>query len=107
MKLRLNRIPLDQVHPGMQLAETVFNNKGQVLLQAGYELSDTALSGLRKHGIEYVGVLLRDPRNEDELESERIKTRERLNLLFRNTDNDPYLASLHSLVLEYRLEKLL
>ncbi|MFZ3018892.1 MAG: hypothetical protein WA056_10605 [Gallionella sp.] len=106
MKFRLKRIPLDLAEPGMQLAAAVCNQRGDVLLQAGCELSESALSGLRKRGIAHIAIQVADARGEDELAAERAKVLERLNLLFRNAGRDEHLASLYQLVLEYRLEGL-
>ena len=106
MKFRLKKIPLDLAEPGMQLAAAVCNQRGDVLLQTGCELSDSALSSLRKRGIGRIAVLVVDARSEDELEAERANVRDRLNVLFRNKGQDEQLASLYHLVLEYRLEGL-
>ena len=106
MKLRLKKIPLGQAGPGMQLAAAVCNQRGEVLLQAGCELSESGLSGLRKRGVGHIVVQMADPRSEDELAAERAQVLDRLNLLFRNAGQDQHLASLYHLVLEYRLEAL-
>jgi hypothetical protein len=106
MKLRLKKIPLGQAEPGMQLAAAVCNQRGEVLLQAGCELSASGLSGLRKRGVGHIVVQMADPRSEDELAVERAQVLDRLNLLFRNAGQDQHLASLYHLVLEYRLEAL-
>lgn len=106
MKFRLNKIPIDQAVPGMQLAAAVFNQRGDVLLQAGCELSESALSGLRKRGIAHIAIQVADARGEDELAAERAKVLDRLGMLFRKAGQDEHLASLYQLVLEYRLEGL-
>lgn len=106
MKFRLKKIPLGQAEPGMQLAAAVCNQRGEVLLQAGCELSEAALSGLRRRGVGHITVQITDPRSEGELAAERVKVMDRLNLLFRNAGQDQHLASLYHLVLEYRLEAL-
>lgn len=106
MKLRLKRVMLDCAEPGMQLAAAVCNRRGDVLLQPGCVLSEADLSGLRKRGIGHVVVQAEDARSEDELADERARVMDRLSLLFRNAGGDEQLASLHRLVLEYRLEPL-
>ena len=53
-----------------------------------------------------VAILDEESRSEAELEALRNVARERIGLLFRNAGQDAHLASLHSLVLEYRLERL-
>lgn len=106
MKLRLKKIPLDQAEAGMQLAAAVCNPRGEVLLQAGCELTEASLSGLRRRGIGHVAVQVVDSRGEEELQAQRVRVLNRLNLLFRNAGQDPHLASLYHLVLEYRLEAL-
>jgi len=107
MKFRLKKIPLDLAEPGMLLAAAVCNQRGDVLLQAGCELSASSLSGLRMRGVGHVAVQQVDSRSEDELAVERAQVLDRLNLLFRNAGQDDHLASLYQLVLEYRLEALL
>lgn len=106
MKLRLKKIPLGQAEPGMLLATALCNQRGEVLLQAGCELSASSLSGLRKRGVGHVTVQQVDSRSEEELAAERARVLDRLNLLFRNAGQDQHLASLYHLVLEYRLEAL-
>lgn len=104
--LRLKRIPLEQAEPGMKLADAVCNPHGEALLQAGCELTESSLSGLRRRGVGHVVVAQIDSRDEEELAAERASVQERLNLLFRNAAQDRHLASLYQLVLEYRLEEL-
>jgi len=106
MKFRLKKIPLDLAEPGMLLAAAVCNQRGEALLQAGCELTESALSGLRKRRVGHVVVQMQDVRSEAELAAERARTLDRLNLLFRNAWQDEHLASLYQLVLEYRLEAL-
>jgi hypothetical protein len=106
MKLRLRNIPLGQAEPGMQLAAAVCNQRGEVLLQAGCELSESALASLRRRGVGHIAVQVEDTRSEEELATERARVLDRLNLLFRNAGQDQHLASLYHLVLEYRLEAL-
>lgn len=106
MKLCVKKIPMDMAVSGMMLAAAVCNERGDVLLQTGCELSDSALSGLRKRGILHISVLDEESRSEEELLLERVNMRDRLNVLFRNAGQDAYLASLYNLILEYRLERL-
>lgn len=103
MKFRLRNIPLALAEAGMELAAAVCNQRGDVLLQAGCKLSASSLASLRKRGVGHVAVLLADARSEAELAVERDAVRERLDVLFRNAGQDEQLASLHRLVLEYRL----
>lgn len=106
MKLCVKKIPTDLAVSGMMLATAVCNDRGDVLLQSGCELSESALASLRKRGILHIAVLDEESRSEEELEVERNVARERLNVLFRNVGQDVHLASLHNLLLEYRLGRL-
>lgn len=106
MKLRSKRIALDRAGAGMRLAAALCNQRGEVLMQAGCELTESALASLRKRRIGHLVVQMEDARSEEELAAERAGVLDRLSLLFRNAGQDEQLASLHRLVLEYRLESL-
>ncbi len=106
MKLCVKKIPMDMAVSGMMLAAAVCNERGDVLLQSGCELSDSSLSSLRRRGILHVAILDEESRSEEELEALRNVARNRLGVLFRNAGADAHLASLHNLILEYRLERL-
>lgn len=106
MKLCVKKIPMDLAVSGMTLAAAVCNERGDVLLQSGCELSESSLSSLRRRGILHIAILDEECRSEEELEAERQIARERLSVLFRNAGNDVHLALLHNLILEYRLERL-
>ena len=106
MKLCVKKIPMDMAVPGMTLAAAVCNERGDVLLQSGCELSESSLCSLRRRGILHVAILDEESRSEEELEALRDVARQRIGVLFRNAGQDAHLALLHNLVLEYRLERL-
>lgn len=107
MKIRIKPIPLTLAKQGMKLGSPVRDAHGHILLMDGVELNDSMLASLQRHDISCVSILEQDSRNEDELVIERSQTTERINALFGNTDQTTNLASLHHLILEYRLEPLL
>lgn len=107
MKIRIKLIPLALAKQGMKLGAPVHDTHGHTLLMDGIELNDSMLASLHRHDISCVPILEQDARSEAELAIERSQTTERINALFRNIDQTANLASLHRLILEYRLEPLL
>ena len=107
MKIRIKPIPLALAKQGMKLGAPVHDTRGHTLLMDGVELNDSMLASLQRHDIPCVSILEEDARSEEELAIERSQTTERINALFHNIDKTAGLASLHHLILEYRLEPLL
>lgn len=103
MKTKLKRLPIELVTPGMRVGTALHNHRGDMLLQAGCELSEQILSGLRKRGVCWVVVSVEDRRSEEELAAERAKVIERLNRLFHEVGQNEGAYSLYQLMLEYRL----
>ncbi len=106
MKLRLKKIPIAHAVAGMLVAVPVISPRGDVLVQAGCELTDFVISGLRKRGIDRISIHIEDGRSEEELVIERDKVRDRMHVLFRNAGANEQLASLYQLMLEFRLGSL-
>ena len=106
MKIRLTRIPLSCAVPGMKLAEAVSNKQGNPLLLADTELTETLLTGLWRHKVDFISILVEDRRSEAELAAERAAVTDRVRRLFRNYEHDPDMQALCHLILEYRLEQL-
>ena len=71
----MKSVPIALVKPGMRLARTVFNTRGDVLLRRGTELNDRYVDMLRARG--YASVLIGDPNSDDfelaDLLSERVR----------------------------------
>ncbi len=107
MKTRIKLIPLALAKQGMKLGAPVLDVHGHTLLMDGAELDESALAGLQRHHISCVSISEEDSRSEEELAIARSQTTGRINALFGNADQSAELASLHHLVLEYRLEPLL
>ena len=106
MRMRLKSIPLALAKPGMKVGKPVLNPQGQALIHEGVVLTESSLLSLLKRQIQFIYVLIEELRSEDELAVERVKTVDRLNVLFRGADRAPSLESLHQSILAYRLEKL-
>ncbi|WP_026584406.1 HD-GYP domain-containing protein [Bacillus sp. J33] len=92
----------ETVEAGSVLAKTIYNDKGQVLLNEGVQLADRLIKRLQEMGITYIYV--RDQRTEDihykdplpaKLRTEALQT---IESVFRQVEEDRNIAS--SLVIE-------
>lgn len=102
MKMRRLAIPASQAQAGMRLAADVRQPGGAVLLAAGTELSEAALAGLARRGIETVAVELPDPRSEAEIAREIELAEARIAHLFHRHPDNAGLQALRQVVLDYR-----
>ncbi|HEU4852212.1 MAG TPA: hypothetical protein VFT37_08665 [Telluria sp.] len=99
-------LQLDQVEPGMTLADELLDGQGKVLLPAGAVLTESILARLPSHGIDALPIAV--PPAQAEASVDRDAVLARLAHVFRGVDpHDPAQAStrlLRRLVQEYRLE---
>ncbi len=107
MKSRRVVLPVQEARAGMHLAAEVRNPVGgAVLLPAGTELTDEALTGLRRRGIEVIAAVVPDGRSETEIARELEQAEARIAHLFHRHKDNPGLQELMRIVLEYRRKSL-
>ncbi|MES2534901.1 MAG: hypothetical protein V4632_03420 [Pseudomonadota bacterium] len=94
-------LDLEDVAPGMTLAEPVLDGLGGVLLPRGTVLSDAMLVSVRRRGIDHL-VVLDDSVSEAELAEQRERMRQRLTLLFRRCGDQGASALLLTSIMQYR-----
>lgn len=107
--LNSKRLPLSEVEPGAELAESALGVDGQVLMTAGSILSEAVLEKLAARGVLELAVKVANQRDEAELAAAREALHKRLEYLFRRCDmeNDSGPArAIFQAVLDYRLESL-
>ena len=98
---------LDEVRPGMELAEPVLDAGGQVLLPAGIALTEHHLDSLRRRGIDTLSIAqATEPADAAEIARQRERIRARVMHIFRHTADDPGSQALLHAVLAFRLERL-
>ena len=91
--MMIQRLPMDQLKPGMVVASPVTTPDGRTLCAAGAKLSEQSLRRLRGMGVEWVGVL---SRGTEETAGAPDLVRRR----FRRAVNDPAMAALCEIVVE-------
>ena len=102
-----NKLPLDQVIPGMMLAADVCTSGGSLLLPAGTTLSKEQIERLAQRGVTTLSIVAPAVASPSAAESEarRAAERQRVHHLFRRAAADPLTQTLLRTVLEFRLEK--
>lgn len=96
-------LPLDQIRPGMFLAEAIRDRFGNVMLPEGLELSEQNLDSLKQRGIATAMVRIdRPPMTEVELAAQTKAVQDRLNQLFTQSEDAPLNRQLKDLILRYR-----
>ena len=81
-------LPLDEVEAGMVLADAVCDAKGTVLLPGGASLTDAALTGLGRRGIETLSVLVIPTLSDEQLAARQTQIAQRLDHIFRLAGDD-------------------
>ena len=99
-------LPLDQIQPGMQLAESVRDRLGNVMLPEGTELAEQHLSSLEKRGVTAVLIKSSPPPLTAEDRERLIRAvEERLDRIFRLSIGNPLNRQLKERILAYRMEQ--
>lgn len=102
MRKRLR--PLEEIEPGMELADDMYDATGHVLLGNGAVLTAGMIESLNRRGIAHIPIAERI--DAEEAARLRAAARRRVEALFRRAGDDPLMAKLREAVLEYRLEEL-
>jgi hypothetical protein len=97
-------LPIDALRPGMQLAEALRDERGQVLVPAGCALSESLLLGLQRRGIAELAI----EREIDEApvarEARLKRIGEQLDQLFRLAGDGAETRALYAALFAFRVE---
>ncbi|WP_175626126.1 MULTISPECIES: hypothetical protein [Oxalobacteraceae] len=96
------QLALDDVTPGMVLADNLLDAQGQILLPKGAELSEQMLESLRRHDISSLRIFMGEL-SEEEAAAQRAYLQSRLTRLFRNSDGEDANGLLQNYVRKFRL----
>ena len=91
-----------RVSPGMVLARHVLRADGEVLLAAGTKLDSEKMQHLMQRHVEFVHVLVDDPRDAAAIEQEVAQVASRVNHIFRGQSGEAR-DELRAAVAAYRL----
>lgn len=101
-------MPLADARPGMVLSDVVRDERGNVLLSKGVELTDALLASLARHGIEALAIVVA---TDDDAPApvDATAVQARLDYLFRNNERDDHndwaTGILRRYVEDYRLQR--
>ncbi|MBI3229702.1 MAG: hypothetical protein HYZ45_05850 [Burkholderiales bacterium] len=101
MAMSHKQLPIDQVMPGMVLADQICNAVGTVLLVPGTVMSEAILTSLHRHQIESLPILFEITEGEDPTQNVQEQCA-RIEHLFRKHAADDASPMLKSLLLHYR-----
>lgn len=101
MKMRAVCLPPGELLPGMTVAAQVCGQQGSVLLAAGAVLDEASLEKLRRRNIEFLSVLVADPRDADSIAREVEAAEVRVDFVFRGNGSGQREA-LRTIIATYR-----
>lgn len=96
------QMALEDVTPGMVLADNLLDAQGQILLPKGAELSEQMLESLRRHDIASLRIFMGEL-SEEESAAQRAYQQARVTCLFRNSDDKDANGLLHRYIRKFRL----
>ncbi len=96
------QLALDEVTPGMVLADNLLDAQGQTLLPKGAELSEQMLESLRRHNIGSLRIVTGEL-SAEEIAAQRAYLQTRLTSLFRNSDGEDANGLLQRYIHKFRL----
>lgn len=97
----MQKIPLQAARPDMVLAKPVTRDNGMVLVAAGTVLTDSLINRLENMDVAAI-VVEGNPVDLDGSGGQAVaKKMERLDRLFRNFQNDPYMGKVKKIIGEY------
>lgn len=104
MDPRVKTMQLDEVMPGMVLAEDLLTLRGKMVLPKDAVLTEAVIGALHRYEVKQVVILLSEELAAQESESEHDHHRERIARLFRKDDGGDATSLLHRQILRFRLE---
>ncbi|MNR99669.1 hypothetical protein D3C72_309080 [compost metagenome] len=96
------QVALDEVTPGMVLADNLLDAQGQILLPKGAELTEQTIASLHRHDINSLRIFMGEL-SEEESAAQRTYLQARLTRLFRNSDDQDAAGLLHRYISKFRL----
>jgi len=106
MSERNQLLPLDQIIVGMELAESIRDRLGNVMLPEGVFLTEQHLQSLAQRGIATALVKVGEPPMTGEEQEKQIQAiKEHLDYIFRHAQDTPLNQELKALILSYRMEQ--
>lgn len=98
------KLPIDQVQPGAELAEPVIDDIGRVLVPSGCELTESILRSLARREIEELCIVQEVEEDAVEREAYRQKLTAELDRLFRKAGEGVETRILYQAILDFRME---
>lgn len=96
---------MDQIQPGMQLAEAIRDRLGNIMLPEGLALTEQHLESLKQRGVASAMIHIDSlPMSAEEREAHIKAIETRLDTLFRRSLDDPLNRQLKDLIRRYRME---
>ncbi|RIX46162.1 MAG: hypothetical protein D3M94_10690 [Rhodocyclales bacterium GT-UBC] len=95
-------LKLDQLEPGMQLAEPVLDESGRVLVPAGAEVNESLVHGLQRREIVQVSVSYEQAEDPAQREARLAQINAQLAHLFRKAGDDDATRQLQRAVMAFR-----
>lgn len=106
MRSERREMALDEVSPGMTLADDVRDAGGSVLLPGGTLLTEAHLASLRRRGVERLALAVPVRLDDAAREAELQRIESRLAHLFRGCAGNAAAADLRQRLLDYRRSRL-
>jgi hypothetical protein len=98
------KLPIDQVEPGTELAEPVIDDLGRVLVPSGCELSETILRSLIRREVSELCIVREIQEDAAEREAFRLKQVAELDRVFRKAGDGAETMVLYQAILDFRME---
>lgn len=100
-------LPLDQIKPGMRLAEPIRDRLGNLMLTEGSTLTEHSLESLKQRGVSAAMIHIEPPpMSEADRQVLKQSIQQRIDYLFRASANAPLNAQLKDMIFAYRVEQL-
>ena len=97
-------LAIENVLPGMHLAEAVLDEMGRTLMPAGCELSEGTLKALARREISVLTVVREVAEDPAEREAEQARILARINHLFRKAGDGVETRLLFQAIVDFRME---
>jgi len=97
-------LPLDQIQPGMKVAQPLNDDGGRVLVPAGVEVSEGMLASLLRRDVAALTVEIEVEEEPAAREAHRAKLVGQLDHLFRQAGEAPETRLIYQAVLDFRME---
>lgn len=103
MTRRAKQMTLDELQPGMVMAEDLRTPRGQVILPEGATLTEATIASLHRYQVTTLSILLSDELSAAEEAAEKARHEARIARLFRKSAGDKASVLLQQHVTTFRL----